>query len=300
MDSIKETLVKFLTDDDKGRSRSTQVNVGPSEIGGCARRLWYRINEVEPTNHDTLRLSAIMGTAIHTLIESVFADRDDFLTETEVEWDGIKGHIDLIDTSTSTIWDWKTTTKSGLGYFPSKQQIEQVQIYGYLATQNDYPIETVGLVAIPRDGNENDIVEWSAPYDEQVALAAIERYLDIRADFVPPPPEKEASFCQKYCPFFGTCEGIVEASNDKLIENLETIELITSYKDLQELSKGIKAQLDFAKEALEGTTGVTPDGTIIKWSSVAGRQTIDEAAVAEALGFVPKKQGEGYSRLTIK
>lgn len=300
MDSIKETLVKFLTEDDKGRSRSTQVNVGPSEIGGCARRLWYRINEVEPTNHDTLRLSAIMGTAIHTLIESVFADSCGYVTELEVEFDGIKGHIDLVDVNTNTIWDWKTTTKSGLGYFPSRQQIEQVQMYGYLANATGTQIERVGLVAIPRDGNENDIVEWSEPYDEEIALLAIARYQNIREQFVAPAPEKEASYCQKYCAYFGACEGIVEASNDKLIENLETIDLITSYKDLQELSKGIKSQLDFAKEALEGTTGVTPDGIVIKWSSVAGRQTIDEAAVVEALGFVPRKQGEGYSRLTIK
>lgn len=300
MNSIKDTLIERLNQQDGQRDRSTQVNVGPSEIGGCATKLWHKVNGTEPTNPNTLRLSAIMGTAIHTLIESVFADTCGYLTEVEVEHDGITGHIDLIDVDNQTIWDWKTTTKNSLGFFPSTQQREQVQIYGYLANANGLEIERVGLVAICRDGNENDIVEYVEDYNEAFALNAIQRYLDIREQYEPPAPEKSVDFCEKYCHYFGACTGITSPSADNEITNPEIIELVKQYKDLNSLAKTVKDNADFAKMALEGVQGITPDGTVIKWSSVSGRTSIDEEAVEKALGYVPKKQGNPTQRLTVK
>jgi len=300
MDSIKETLIKRLSEQDSQRDRSIQTNVGPSEIGGCGRRLWYKVNGYSATNDETLRLSAIMGTAIHTMIESVFADVAGFETEVAVTHDGITGHIDLIDVHNEIIWDWKTTTKSGLPYFGNAQQVAQIQIYGYLASKNGYKVRKVGLVGIPRDGNENDVVEMVFDYDEATALKALATLDTIRGLFDPPREEKEASYCAKYCSFYGLCDGIVEPDTTELITNEETLGLIRDYQELQVTSKETSAQLDFIKEALSGTTGKTPNGVVIKWSKVSGRQTIDESAVLEALGYVPKKQGSGYERITIK
>lgn len=298
--SIKATLIDKLTASDKERPRSLQTLVGPSEIGGCATRVWHRVNGTTPTNPDTLRLAAIMGTAIHSMIEDVFANDDRYLIETEVLIDEVTGHIDLIDTETNTVWDWKTTTKNSLPYFPSEQQRGQVQLYGYLANQNGIKVENVGLVAIARDGNENDIKEHVEPYNEAMALDLLDRYQSIREQFDPPAPEKDQAFCANYCPFFGACEGIPAPSASQVIDNLEIAAWAKEYKELQSASKQIDGQLDYIKQQLEGTQGVTADGTVIKWASVSGRQTIDEAAVQDALGFVPKKQGAGYTRLTVK
>ncbi|CAB4194588.1 CRISPR-associated Cas4-like protein [uncultured Caudovirales phage] len=298
--SIKHTLISKLTDSDKERPRSQQVRVGPSEIGGCSRRVWYKLHDVAQTNPDTLRLAAIMGTALHSMIEDVFAGDPQYLIETEVEVGEIMGHIDLIDTETNTIWDWKTTTKNSLSYFGSEQQKSQVHLYGYLANQNGIQVDYVGLVAIARDGNENDIVEIVEPYNEAIALDAIAKYNRIKKQEEPPRPEKDASFCENYCPYFGECPGIVNASSEEPIENEEMVLLIKNYKDLQGQSKAVSAQIDFIKARLEGTTGITPDGTQVKWVSVAGRETIDEAAVQAELGYVPKKKGNGYNRLTVK
>lgn len=300
MESIKEKLVQLLVQNDSERDRSTQVSIGPSEIGGCSRRIWYRINKIQPTNPNTLRLAAIMGTAIHTLIESIFAGQEGFLTETQVEHEGVTGHIDLIDTKTKTIWDWKTTTKGSLAWFPSSQQIEQVQIYGYLATKNGIAVENVGLVAIARDGNENDILEHVEPYDEEIALNCLAKLQKVQESFEPPAPEKEVSFCEKYCNYFGECTGKVEANESDPIENPETVQLVQEYVELSATIKRLNGHLDFAKTALEGTRGITADGISVKWSQVAGRNTVDEAAIVEAMGFVPKKQGNGYMRLTVK
>jgi hypothetical protein len=298
--SITETLINKLTDQDKNRPRSVQTQVGVSEIGGCGTRIWHKVNGTEVTNPDTLRLAAIMGTALHGMIEEVFEPDARFKVETEVAVGDILGHIDLIDTETNTIWDWKTTTKNSLAYFGSRQQMLQVQMYGWLANQNGIKIDRVGLVAIARDGNESDILEKSWTYDEALALEAVNRYHEIKQQFEPPAPEKDAKFCANYCPFFGACTGIVEPAPTDVIANLEIATLAEDYKDIQAQIKDLTAKQDFIKEQLDGTTGVTATGTVIKWAQVAGRQSIDEAEVEKLLGFVPKKQGNGYSRLTIK
>ena len=298
--SIKETLVNKLTEQDKTRPRSVQTQVGVSEIGGCATRVWHKVNGTEVTNPDTLRLAAIMGTALHSMIEEVFTPDPRYKVETEVSVGDILGHIDLIDTETNTIWDWKTTTKNSLTYFGSKQQMLQVQLYGWLANQNGIKVDRVGLVAIARDGNESDITELSWAYDEALALEAVEKYHSIKEQFEPPAPEKDAKFCANYCPFFGACSGVVDPSPTDVIANLEIATLAEDYKDIQAQIKTLTAQQDFIKEQLDGTTGTTATGTVIKWSQVSGRQSIDEAEVEKLLGFVPKKQGNGYQRLVIK
>lgn len=297
---MKETLLKALREQDAARPRSQQTQIGVSEIGGCARQLWYKVNGQERTNHDTLALAAMMGTAVHAMIETAFAGRDGYLIEAELEHDGVKGHIDLIDLNENALWDWKTTTKSALGYFPSAQQRAQVQLYGWLCNNNGYAIKTVGLLAIPRDGNENDIVEYSEPYSEAVALDYLDRLTRIKGEFEPPAPEKDAAFCRSYCHFYGVCPGKAEAAVGQPIENDEVVLLVKEYRAAADAKKEAEARLDFLKEALTGTEGVTPDGTVVKWSQVAGRMTVDEEAVAAAMGVVPKKQGAGYARLTVK
>jgi hypothetical protein len=298
--SIKETLINKLTEQDKTRPRSIQTQVGVSEIGGCATRVWHKVNGTEVTNPDTLRLAAIMGTALHSMIEEVFTPDPRFKVETEVSVGDILGHIDLIDTETNTIWDWKTTTKNSLAYFGSKQQMLQVQLYGWLANQNGIKIDRVGLVAIARDGNESDITELSWAYDEQLALEAVEKYHAIKGQFEPPAPEKDAKFCANYCPFFGACTGVVDPTPADVISNMEIATLAEDYVAIAVKVKELQAQQDYIKEQLDGTTGVTATGTVIKWSQVSGRQSIDEAEVEKLLGFVPKKQGNGYQRLVIK
>lgn len=298
--SIKEILLGKLTDEDKARPRSVQVQVGVSEIGGCGTRVWHKINGTEVTNPDTIRLPAIMGTALHGMIEAVFAGDERYIVEAEVAVGDILGHIDLIDTATNTIWDWKTTTKNSLPWFGSSQQTDQVQLYGWLANQNGIKVEHVGLVAIARDGDESDIVELLLPYDEATALKAMERYHRIKGEYEPPAPEKDALFCAKYCPYFGACSGVVAPSPDNVIANMEVSQWVEQYKEVQAVIKEANSKLDWLKENLQGTTGITPTGSVIKWSQVAGRQTVDEDEIMKLLGFVPKKQGNGYARLSIK
>ena len=99
MTDPKELLISVLREKDSKRSRSVQTQVGPSEIGGCRRKVWYRLNAQPETNDNELKLAAIMGTAIHGAIEEAIGEVDPkgekYLVETEVEYDGLKAHVDL-------------------------------------------------------------------------------------------------------------------------------------------------------------------------------------------------------------
>lgn len=184
--------------------RSLQREVGPSEIGGCRRKVWHRLQGTAPIN-STLGAAAFMGTAIHEKIErrcSELADNS-YLIETEVEYRGLKGHVDLYDTVNREVIDWKTITLKKARWFPSDQQWQQVHLYGLLLTENGYPVDTVTLVGIPRDGNERDVLVESRPWDRSVAESGLDWLQEVRESVMPPAPERPVSFCRDYCQFYG-------------------------------------------------------------------------------------------------
>ena len=310
---IANELVKMLTDTQKASARSNQNEVGPSEFGGCRRKVWYRLAGQEVTNPGTLRLASIMGTAIHTQIQEAFRRQDPFEERylLEKEWKSpkhdLKGHVDLYDIEKREVVDWKTSSKKNLAsYFPTKQQRWQIQLYGLLMSENGYPVDTVTLVGIARDGNESNIVQHSEPYDAAVAQEALAWLEDVKWHKEPPAPEKDFFFCKHYCVFFDEtskkgCAGRPKAEAEGVvIEDTDALSAVRAYltvtKEIAELDK----KKDSLKAMLEGVSGVTPDGVKVAWSEVAGRRTIDEVKVKELLGDVPMKYGTGFIKLTIK
>ena len=200
---IKELLVKSLHEKENKRGRSTQVQIGPSELGGCRRKVWYRLNNQPETNDNEVKLAAIMGTAIHAAIENALADNQEVLLEKTVEYGGMKAHVDCFIPGTGDVVDWKTVKLKNLSYFPSEQQRWQVQVYGYLISKSGLgKVQTVNLVAIPRDGDERDILVHSEPYNEAIALEALNWLEAIRTSQEAPAPEKHESYCKSYCKFY--------------------------------------------------------------------------------------------------
>lgn len=211
----KEFLLGLI--DDSRSARSMQKAIGPSEIGGCRRRAWHRLNGTPTVNEQTLGMAAWMGTAIHAALErkvrrvDPFEER--FLLEHEASFDGVMGHVDLYDRESREVIDWKTTTKRKLSSFPSEQQRWQVQVYGYLMDSTGYPVDTVTLVGIPRDGNELDVKIHSEVYDREIAEEAL-AWLDEIMEWDqnhddPPEPEMPAvRFCRDYCQFYNPDAGM--------------------------------------------------------------------------------------------
>jgi hypothetical protein len=298
----KNKLIKALIQADNDRDRSKQTAIGVSQLGGCRRQVWHKLQGDVGTN-PTLRLASIMGTAIHAQIEKVMASPNVML-ETRIELEGYPpATIDYFDKETGEVVDWKTITLKSVPYFVSKQKRWQIQVYAFLLAKSGYEVKTVSLVGIPRDGNENDIVIHTEPYDETIALEALQWLEDVKSLTSAPAPERDAvSFCQRYCEFYGSlCGGVgKDFSGEPIIDEVADI-AAREYLTILQNEKELQARKDAAKAALEGFSGVTFDGVKVSWSETKGRETPDIEAIEKLLGHsVPVKVGAPSIRLTVK
>ena len=313
MTDPKELLLQVLRDKDAGRARSKQTQVGPSELGGCRRKVWYRLNGRDATNDNELKLAAIMGTAIHAEIEKAISTLDPkgekYLVETEVAFGDMKAHIDLYIPETGDVIDWKTVKVKNLSYFPSLQQRWQVQVYGYLLDKSGKgKPKTVNLVAIARDGDERDVKVHSEPYDESLAQDALNWLSAIKESAIAPEPERDQSYCKFYCKYFDEsgkigCTGIKKElikEGEVFIDNPEVDTSALKYLQLDAKIKELTNEKESLKSSLEGFTGQTNSGIQISWSTIAGRESVDIDEVKKLLGNVPIKKGQESVRLTVK
>jgi hypothetical protein len=309
----KQLLIDVLRAKDAGRSRSKQTQVGPSELGGCRRKVWYRLNGRDATNDNELKLAAIMGTAIHAEIEKAISALDPkgekYLVETEAEFEGMKAHIDLYIPETGDVIDWKTVKVKNLSYFPSLQQRWQVQVYGYLLEKSGKgKPKTVNLVAIARDGDERDVKVHSEPYDPALAQDALNWLSAIKESAIAPEPERDQSYCRFYCKYFDEsgkigCTGIKKElikEGEVFIDNPEVDTSALKYLQLDAKIKELTNEKESLKSSLEGFTGQTNSGIQISWSTIAGRESVDIDEVKKLLGNVPVKKGQESVRLTVK
>ena len=310
---MKDFLVEILHAKENSRARSNQVQIGPSELGGCRRKVYFRLHDQHQTNENEMKLAAIMGTAIHSAIENAIALADPtgtkYVVEQEVEWGDMKAHIDLWIPETGDVVDWKTVKKANLSYFPSTQQRWQVQVYGYLLEKSGKgkPVN-VNLVAIARDGDERDIKVHSEPYDATIAEEALNWLAAIKEATEAPAPERDESYCKFYCKYYDAsgeigCVGLKKKDGtvtDVVIADPDADKAALLYLQLDEQIKALEAQKDSLKESLNGITGVTQSGFQINWIQVAGRKTVDTKALESQGIEIPYKEGKESSRLTIK
>jgi hypothetical protein len=308
----KDLLIEVLRAKDASRSRSIQTQVGPSELGGCRRKVWYRLNAQPETNDNELKLAAIMGTAIHAAIEEAIGAIDPkgekYLVEAEVQHGDMKAHVDLFIPESGDVIDWKTSKIKNLGYFPSTQQRWQVQVYGYLLAKNGHKVNNVNLVAIARDGDERDIKWHTEPYDEAMALEALGWLAAVKESATPPDPEKDESYCKFYCKYYDAsgemgCVGLKKERiqiSEVLIPDPDIDKNALLYLQYDAKIKELEKIKDSFKASFEGVIGSTLSGVQISWTTVAGRSTVDDKEVEKLLGFVPKKSGPESNRLSIK
>lgn len=205
-----------------GHPRSQQTRIGPSEVGTpCARRLGYKLSGASEVNSASDGWKATIGTAVHAWLAEVFAadngDVSRWLVEHRVHvgtFDGIDldGSCDLYDRATATVIDWKVTTlkriKSYRANGPGEQYRVQAHAYGMGWANRGLPVDTVGVVFLPRDGLLSQAHFWHEPYEPGHALAAMARVSSISqalrvlpsADVVAGLPTQDA-YCT-FCPYF--------------------------------------------------------------------------------------------------
>lgn len=176
--------------------RSLQKRIGPSEIGNpCDHCLAAKLAGWEQTEQGIPWLPAV-GTAVHGFLEDLFIRHENqrgaqhdgglrYLTERrvdvgEIDGETITGSTDLFDTVTGTVIDHKivgaTTLTKARGKGPSVVYRAQAHLYGRGWVRAGFDVANVAICFLPRnDVSLNTAVLWTEPYDENIAIAALER-----------------------------------------------------------------------------------------------------------------------------
>ncbi|WP_152649122.1 hypothetical protein [Demequina flava] len=176
--------------------RSLQKRIGPSEIGDpCDHCLAAKLAGWTKTDDGIPWLPAI-GTATHAFLEELFIRHENqrgaqhngglrYLTERrvsvgEIGDQDITGSTDLFDTVAGMVIDHKIVGASTLKQARTKgakpQYRVQAHLYGRGWTRAGFNVRHVAVCFLPRnDVSLNNAIYWHEPYDEQIALDALER-----------------------------------------------------------------------------------------------------------------------------
>ena len=186
----RQAIIDAITAHAVNRPRALQQEVGPSGIGvTCERQLGYRLLNVGKTRlQGAAPWMPQIGTAVHTYLETIFADNDRYMTETPVTIKHndlvIPGTVDLYDKQTKTVIDFKLTGEAGISAARNKrvstQYQVQVQLYAKGLAQAGYAVDTVAILFLPRNKELGDSVMWQAAYDQQISTMYLDRYQLIK------------------------------------------------------------------------------------------------------------------------
>lgn len=195
-----EHLLHLITDAISNHPRSLQQAIGPSELGHpCARRIGYKmLGKGERPSEANWK--ATVGTSIHAWLERVLDDAnsnyerrtqsgqeryyvEQRVTVGQILGRDIDGSCDVYDRATACVIDWKTVGPSQLTKYrrlgPGPQYRAQAHLYGRGWQARGVPVDDVMIVFLPRNGELAETYTWSEPYDEQVAVDALQRATGI-------------------------------------------------------------------------------------------------------------------------
>lgn len=232
VDVVASELFALIADGLVNSPRSRQREIGPSEAGSpCHRRIGYKMAGTPAVNESGVAWKPAVGTAVHAMFADIVARAEADRAGTDLygqRWhveqrvsageygpDGVTldGNCDLFDAWTGTSIDWKFTTRSQIRshyrpHGPGDQYRTQAHLYGYGWARAGHPVAHVAVVFLTRDGEYTDRYVWHEPYDEQVALGALDRLSqtahllrDLGPDVALPLLPVAESFCSN-CPWF--------------------------------------------------------------------------------------------------
>ena len=189
---IKRMLQDIILWNERTSPRSLQRAIGPSEIGDpCDRRIAYRLAGTEPVNVYGDPWPAIVGTAIHSWLETAInrfqaeTGHQGWVTEARVQPDPlVQGRSDVFYERTGTVVDFKTTSsdtikKLNRGDPPSPSYVTQINLYGRGHELAGRDVKNVCLVYYARSGWLNDAFVWHDTYKPEIAARALTRMYDI-------------------------------------------------------------------------------------------------------------------------
>lgn len=209
-----------------GQARNHQSEPGPSQMGGCERRLGYHLaTGIGNGRTDDGAWRPQVGTAVHAWLDEVFANDDASREPGQPRWlssyrvtNPVVGTIDIADLEQRKAIDFKITgkttrDKAARGEVSDKYEV-QLDLYALGLINDGYPIETVALLLLPASGSLSEAVWYERPVNLDRAREAVARRDRIKAmlsvadvERVLPVLSTTDDFCGS-CPAFGTyCEG---------------------------------------------------------------------------------------------
>lgn len=232
MSDTCEALLGVIEHSIANYERTLQKAIGPSEMGTpCLRRLGFRLSHVPKVN-DTSGWRPMVGTAVDNEL-SVFLHKDNQRRKRAGQperWmihhkvpvgtlDGklIEGNLDVYDLELNELVDWKVVGPTALkvyrrkvkaGHCPDEKYRAQVHTYGRgMARKLELPIQTVGIMFLPMNGELNEIVYWSEPYDPAVGAEVFARARDLTQALAEEGPELLGKLIRAndhcgHCPWF--------------------------------------------------------------------------------------------------
>lgn len=182
---LRDDLMGIILDAAYNEPRTLQKTIGPSDLGTpCDRKIAYLLATTPPVNNRTDPWPATVGTAIHMWLEKTFRALAGWSTERRLQiGEFVSGTCDLyhdgmvIDHKSAGPDVMRKVHKDG----PPPEYVVQVQLYGYGYRLAGMPVSKVALAVYPRSGWLSKMYTWVDDYDEDVALAALNRMYDIAA-----------------------------------------------------------------------------------------------------------------------
>lgn len=295
------TTAQLLLSWDKRRPRSQQTALGMSEVGGCRRRVGYRLAG-QPPDNPAGSVQAVMGTAVHVVVEEELRimraagvlSADD-LIEFEVQFAGVIGHGDRYDAVEETVVDTKTTSQRWLDHIvlhgADRAHRWQTALYAAALIAQGKPVRRIVIDYLARDtGNDHQDVRDFDPAEVGDALDWLREVRETPLEYLNRDYAPDSAFCG-HCPFIGDCWGGGVAERDVrsvlYVEDPDAVKWATQLWDARQAIKAAKELEDEAKGALDALRPTGEPGSVVvdvgyakalRWS-ISERNNIDTDAV---------------------
>ena len=172
--------------------RSLQRAVGPSQVGTpCARQLAFAVSDRGGTRNFHDAWPSIVGTACHAWLADAFdwantITPGTWLTEQRVDVGfGLRGSSDVFHVPSGTVIDWKVLGDTQYRKYVT-EGVEgttyevQTHCYGLGFMRAGYVVNRVAIAFFGRAKSLHDLHIWSAPFNPDIALRALDRMRTIQ------------------------------------------------------------------------------------------------------------------------
>jgi hypothetical protein len=272
---------------DNAKPRSTQLHIGPSEVGHCREYLRAKIAGDAEVDVPVVKWAAAIGTAVGEYLEGVMKGQG-AMTQVPITYTlpslgfQVSGSLDVLWPKAAlevealpyevpgalmhdAVWDWKS--KDGLDGIlregPERKEWVQISIYLLAALDAGFVTEDAlgSLVYYDRSGKSKDMLTYSVTVEEARGwITAAEERLNDVVEALADPAYGDAerhlrdvaeSKCWYFaCPFYWQCWPAEEYAPQQEITDESLIAAMRKYDEARELAKTAKKLQDEAKAVL--------------------------------------------------